>query len=477
MLKKGKIMKTNTLKLTALGILFSGFTMAQNKFEVNPSEEFTKLVISGSVEVEINSGKTCGFISYGSSDSKYVYVKDQVLNISQKNDSKMKVVVNCNSLSEIVMSGSGDCRTNDTLFAENFKLVIAGSGDADLMLSVKQLNTVVSGSADVKIKGVAEEHNAVVSGSGDLYAIDLKTKTANATISGTGDARINPSDNLTAVVSGTGGIFYKDEPINKSIKTSGNGEVEKIGSYNSESGKGDTSRVKIGRYKFIIIPDGKDAEDTTVIVSKDNYHHWAGFDLGANMMFNEYNEFKAPGGHPYLELNTGKSFNYKFNFFEANFNLYQEKINIVTGGGFEWSRFGISKNYELFGFSDSVKATQMPYKFAKNQLRTTWVTAPLLLEFNTSNNEDKSFHAAAGVVGGFRLGTKYIEEYVSNGKEYSFKTRDNFNLNSFKLDAMVRVGYGKYTAWAGYNLTGLFKKGTGPVAYPLTVGITLVPFN
>ena len=77
---------------------------------------------------------------------------------------------------------------------------------------------------------------------------------------------------------------------------------------------------------------------------------------------------------------------------------------------------------------------------------------------------------------GYRLGSKTKQKYEENDKTQKVKDRNDYNLNDFRLNAVVRLGYGDFTVFASYSLTELFEDNKGPELYPFTVGISLVSF-
>ena len=129
--------------------------------------------------------------------------------------------------------------------------------------------------------------------------------------------------------------------------------------------------------------------------------------------------------------------------------------------------------------NDTVKAIlpgAIDYK--KNCLKASYVTVPLLLEFNSNKKNSKSFHLAAGLVGAYNLSSKVKQVYELNNHNYKSKVRDDYNLSPFKLSATVRAGYGKVNFFATYALTPFFKeKAVAPELYAFTVGVTLVHFD
>ena len=110
----------------------------------------------------------------------------------------------------------------------------------------------------------------------------------------------------------------------------------------------------------------------------------------------------------------------------------------------------------------------------KNKLVASYLTVPLLLEFNTSQNADKTVHLAVGVIGGLRIGShlKLVKE--EGNRESKSKVFDDFNLNPFRYDATVRLGYRNFTVFGSYNMAGLFKDNKGPELYPVTVGLRVI---
>ncbi|MBL7943602.1 MAG: outer membrane beta-barrel protein, partial [Flavobacteriales bacterium] len=104
------------------------------------------------------------------------------------------------------------------------------------------------------------------------------------------------------------------------------------------------------------------------------------------------------------------------------------------------------------------------------------INVPVMLEFNTSEEPEKSFHFAAGVTGGWRMGAITKQKFENDDEEIRLRRKSDFNMSDWTLDASVRVGYSDITVWANYGLTPLFQKDKGPEVYPLSVGIQFLPF-
>ncbi|MBI3509158.1 MAG: outer membrane beta-barrel protein [Bacteroidetes bacterium] len=163
------------------------------------------------------------------------------------------------------------------------------------------------------------------------------------------------------------------------------------------------------------------------------FHYWEGLDIGVNGYFNNNSSIETPGGYDFLDLDYARSHSIAWNMMQYNIHLYKNHVNLVTGFGLEWNTYSFRQNISLSTNSNSVSATYENIDFDKNKLRTTWLDAPLLLEFNTGKDEDNSFHLAVGGTFGYNIfRNKMIQEYNVNGNEQDRKTKDDYNINPFR---------------------------------------------
>ena len=178
--------------------------------------------------------------------------------------------------------------------------------------------------------------------------------------------------------------------------------------------------------------------------------------------------------HPYWNNDAAKSQVWNLNLFEHKFNFGTPYVGLTTGLGFSFTSVAFKNNYLIQSTADSVYAVMdTVHNYSKNKLKASYLTIPLMLEFNTSADEDKSFYLAAGVIGGVRLTSKTKRQGEFDGKEFKEKVKGPFNLNPFKLDAAVRFGYADWGVFANYSLLPLFDQGKTVDLYPLTFGLSL----
>lgn len=417
-------------------------------------------------------------------------VKEDILVISTQKNAKFsekKIYITNPDFKKIKQSGASEIKSENTINANDLEVEVSGEGELNLMLSAGNLKTELSGAGEVKLSGTAQTHYVEITGAGELSAFELITDTITIEASGAAEARINAMKLLKVEASGAAEIIYKEEPLEKNIDVSGSGEVRKQNGEAMEreffEEKGDTTKLKIGEIKILIIDDGKKNGTDTISIDKTkkkkNKHknHWAGIDLGVNGYFTSPPSLDIPKEYEFLQLDYDRSHTWSINFWEQNIRLYQNYVGIVTGMGVEFNKYQFDKQYTLIPAIDSVGAIISGLNYKKNSLLANYLSIPLLLEFNTSNNPKKSFHIAAGIVGGYRIGSKTKQIYEISGKDYKSKIKDDYNLNPFKYSATARIGYGKLNLFATYGLSELFNDKKGPALYPFTLGITLVGFD
>ncbi len=256
---------------------------------------------------------------------------------------------------------------------------------------------------------------------------------------------------------------------------------EKVEPVEPKSQKSDTTRVRLGDLNVTIVEDKEEDEEDDKEYS-DNYikqelTHWGGIDVGVNMLLNSNNETTLPDGADWLDIDEARSLSWSFNIYEQKIRIIKDHVGIITGVGLTYNSYGLKNNVSVFSNSDSTFAmTDTLNTFDKNKLRTTYIKVPVMLEFNTSADPKRSFHIAAGVIGGVRIGSITKQEYEVDDAKHKNRVKDDFNFSPITLDAAVRIGYGNLTLFANYGLTPLFENNKGPEVYPFTVGISILPW-
>jgi hypothetical protein len=252
-----------------------------------------------------------------------------------------------------------------------------------------------------------------------------------------------------------------------------------------EEGEGepDTTKMKVGNKEIIIITHPNedfdldsedDSEDESPKRKRKSDAHWAGVDLGFTMLMNDnFNTDFATT--PYWKNDPARSIVWNLNLLEHKFNFGTPFVGLTTGVGFSFTSVAFRDGYIINSSADSLFAVlDTVNTYSKNKLKASYLTIPLLLEFNTNTNSDKNFYLAAGVVGGVRMTSKIKRNgEFADGKEFEEREKGTYSLSPFKLDAALRMGYGSFGVFANYSLLPLFESGKTVEVYPLTFGLSL----
>lgn len=240
----------------------------------------------------------------------------------------------------------------------------------------------------------------------------------------------------------------------------------------------DTNIYRWGNSKIIVINTAKENKKDKKWGNnekKERWNHYQGIDLGFNGFANSVHSVDLPKDAEFMDLNYRKSITIAFNFLEFYIPIAHEKFGISTGLGLEFNNYDLDRDYSVVNVGDSTYGIEDATKsIKKNKFKTTSLNVPLLLETNLGKGAKNSFHLAIGGMGTYVAGSKTKQIFKQNGEEYKIKHRNDFNTNVFRLNAMVRAGYGSFTLFATYSLTPLFQNNRGPELYPFTFGISIL---
>ena len=272
-------------------------------------------------------------------------------------------------------------------------------------------------------------------------------------------------------------------------------KIGKIGKLGFQSDR-DTTKIRIGGKQINIIdgwhgtririqkvqPWSPNQDNFFVEEEKEFRGHWAGFEMGVNGFGNEDYSMYPLAQNDFMDLDMAKSIAVNLNFLQYDIGLQKERntIGIITGLGLEWNNYRFDENVSLEkGGSGLIQAYRFneDWSVKKSKLTSLYLTVPLLFEFQIPvKYKNRRVHLSTGLVGGLRLGSHTKIKYKSNGNKHKDKDHDDFNLNTLRYSAQIRVGYRSLNFFATYGLNGLFQKNDGPKLDPFTVGITLITF-
>jgi len=206
--------------------------------------------------------------------------------------------------------------------------------------------------------------------------------------------------------------------------------------------------------------------------------HWAGFEIGLNNFMNDNFKMNLSDEDSYMDLNTGKSWNVNLNLLEYDVSLIGKRFGVGTGLGFEFNDYRFDNLLPIDKGANGVIVDSTyagtEYNVEKAKLTTTYITVPLIFEYQVDVGDDNNkFFLGAGVIGGLKIGSHTKVVYDRDGDEKKNKNRSDFYLSPFRYGYTVRAGYGFLKLFANYYDTSLFESGKGPQIHPFTVGFML----
>lgn len=468
-------------------IAMMGIPMLAQTTEDRNLTGFTKLEASGAPNIKLTQGEQESVkVMAEQEDIKNIIteVKDGKLVVrSQGNiQNDFKVMVTYKKLELIDISGASRVSTENTLNGDTLEVITSGASKANLEVILKEVKSNVSGASTLVLSGATEGHVAEVSGAASLKASKMSSMSTQVNSSGASSAKVSVNKKIVANASGASSIKYYGEPVDANISSGKASSVDHgtLAEGNVTLNDVDTTKINFGKKKYIIIDDDHHPHHYNWHLSNYSaFSHWTGIDLGINGYVGSDMNISLPAKSDYMSVNYGlKSMNWNLNLFEHDFHIYKNYVNLVTGIGFGFNTYQFKNKTTLNADSSfTYFAYDSAVSYNKNKLKMSYVQMPLMLEFNTSRHAGKAFHVAVGVLAGYKLTSKTKQSFTINGYNYHVEKKDDYNINPFKADATVRIGYGAFTLYGTYSLTTLFEKNKGPELYPFTVGVRVVPFS
>ncbi|MFC2080627.1 outer membrane beta-barrel protein [Bacteroidota bacterium] len=252
----------------------------------------------------------------------------------------------------------------------------------------------------------------------------------------------------------------------------------------------DTIKIKLGNKAISITGDGK--KTNVEIIEDEDFDkhgwkekparfkgHWAGFELGLNNMVDK--DFQLAGTeleHNFMDLNTGKSWEFDINFMQ--FNLpFGKPVGLVTGMGLKWNNYWFDGGNNIMKHPvNTVIVPSFPpagVTYDKSKLNTFYLTVPLIFEVHFG--PDKNGFIGLGVIGDLKLGSNTKIKYNDGGSKEREKTKSDFNLSPLRYHLTARAGFSVIKVFANYSMVPLFTSNMGPELFPVTIGLTLISFR
>ena len=248
----------------------------------------------------------------------------------------------------------------------------------------------------------------------------------------------------------------------------------------------DTTKIKIGNSTVIILNNvdsddydfdfsSKDSSKTCKDDSDDNDMGLA-LDFGMAGYMTPSNSIALPVNQNLMELNSARSHSVGLTIMFKEARLAKERLYVRSGLGINWTKYHFKNNINISTSNDSTAFTMDSIRsFDKYKLRATYLQVPLLIGMRLGDL-DNPLGIQFGVVGSYKIGSIIKQKYTLGETTMKDKTKDDFNLNPFKFEALARVSMDDFGFFAKYSLTELFESGRAPDLYPFSIGITIGGF-
>ncbi len=510
-------MKNKIIGLTMVAI--AAFQTKAQVTEVRTADAFHGLKISNAIEVSYIPSTTTA-IKVTAKDKIINDVKTITVNgilelyfdgnnRDYKSDNDIKIEVSGPSTIDFLeVTGAANFKNSDTLRTSQFKYDISGAASVNVTLVTDYIKGDISGAASAKFFGKATEAKHQASGASSLKAYELYSNKVKTSASGAASIRVRALEEISGDASGAANLYFKGNPAKQDLETSGAGSVKKVLDDGTNAGSADSKKVSttttdtsksngaeinFGKDYSIKIRNRKNNNDDDDEKKREKKEkngkfaddNWSGFEFGIPGYLNNGN-FQPSGkigtrDMANLELNYGKSRHWAWNIADWNVKIIKHHLEFTTGLGLAWDNYAFRKTMTLrdSGFVaytlDTAKSEGINYSY--NKLRVNSIQVPLLLSFNTSGNEDKTFRITAGAILGWNYRSRVIQEYttVKDNFNYERRSKTNFGaVNPFKVMLQGSVGYGRFNVFSTYNITELFETSTkNPKVLPITFGLRI----
>lgn len=197
----------------------------------------------------------------------------------------------------------------------------------------------------------------------------------------------------------------------------------------------------------------------------------------ASVIFDIINDFyvNVPDSIEGKQFNPGVNFSglYDYRIKSSNFSF---AFGIGLGSHNYYSDAFVVEDSNNVSGLQQINSLYPGTNYKRNKINLTYVDIPLEFRFRTKSE----FRASLGFKFGFLIDShsKYRgDDYLSGStNELHVKFKNIPNIETFRYGVTTRIGWKFVNITAYYSLTGLFKNNKGPDMYPISVGISLMPF-
>ena len=157
-----------------------------------------------------------------------------------------------------------------------------------------------------------------------------------------------------------------------------------------------------------------------------------------------------------------------------NFPIAESNFSFAIGAGF--SVHNVYSDSRIADFrADTIRFIKIndTIDYRRSKLGITYLDIPMEFRLKT----DKKFRLAIGFKAGLLVDAKTKYKGVDeNDEKFILKEKQVAQLEKWRFGPTIRVGYDWINIMGFFSLSQYFQKDRGPEFYPVSIGITLLPF-
>lgn len=181
-----------------------------------PARDFTGVSLRGPDDVEVRTGAGFSVQAQGDPamlDRLEIAVDGDRLRIGRRSGEatlwsdgdRVRILVTMPVIATAELAGTGDLTIDRA--GTGFAGAVSGSGDLTVgRIDGGEVRLAVSGSGTIAASGDADRLRAAVTGSGDIVAPDLRVRSAQVSLVGSGDVRAAVSGEAQVTLAGSGDV-------------------------------------------------------------------------------------------------------------------------------------------------------------------------------------------------------------------------------------------------------------------------------
>lgn len=179
-----------------------------------------------------------------------------------------------------------------------------------------------------------------------------------------------------------------------------------------------------------------------------------------SVTFSPYYKYDFPIGNSNFSIRPGIAITSEKFKFKDNITL----ISSPTPDGYVTELIGLDSL-----FSDAT--------IKKSKLNAVYFEIPLEITYRTNRTEPKrSLNVTVGAKGGVLMDSKTKYTYRQDGQKKKSKQKEKYDLNTWRVMLVGKIGYGSVNLFYNYNFLPLFDGEKGPLgtqAHQMSFGISV----